>query len=455
MTKIRKIFGTIIPISFNSKEENFDKYWQAFLKSELGGVYQSIPWLELIKSFNLKESKKGREAIFTPQGKVALQILKSYTKLSDKKLIERLNSDYQFQFFCGVDISIEDPLKRYKIVSDIRTELGLKLDINSSQKVLANFWKSYMDNIEQIMEDATCYESSMRYPTDAKLLWEANEWIYKQISIFSKTIKRAKPRNKFGEQKSKQLDYSKKKRKTKKQTKKRIKGLLYLLNKLLGQLSEIESLLPETVEVSKLYQQRLSVIIKIMDQQQRLFNGEKVKDRIVSIDKDYIRPIVRGKESKRVEFGAKANNIQVDGINFIEHISFDAFNEGIRLEDSVEFAEKLLEVKIKKLAGDNIYANNNNRKFCTINNILTNFVKKGKLAKNEDELRCERKKLATQRATRMEGSFGTQKNHYGLNRIFARTEKNEILWIFFGIHTANAIEISKRIKKEKEVKSVA
>ena len=455
MTKIRKIFGSAIPINFNSKEENFDKYWQAFIKSELGGVYQSIPWQELIYSFNLKESKKGREAIFTPQGKIALQILKSYTKLSDRKLIERLNSDYQFQFFCGVDISIEDPLKRYKIVSDIRTELGLELDINSSQKVLADFWKSYMNNTEQIMEDATCYESSMRYPTDAKLLWEANKWIYKQISIFSKTIKRAKPRSKFGEQKSKQLDYSKKKRKTKKQTKKRIKSLLYLLNKLLGQLSEIESLLPDTVEISKLYQQRLSVIIKIMDQQQRLFNGEKIKDRIVSIAKGYVRPIIRGKESKRVEFGAKANIIQVDGINLIEHISFDAFNEGIRLENSVEFAEELFEVKIKKLAGDNIYANNNNRKYCTRNNILTNFVKKGKLAKNEDELRCQRKELATQRATRMEGAFGTQKNHYGLNRIFARTEQNEILWIFFGIHTANAIEISKRLKKEKEAKSVA
>lgn len=29
------------------------------------------------------------------------------------------------------------------------------------------------------------------------------------------------------------------------------------------------------------------------------------------------------------------NNIQVDGISFIEHISFKAFNEGIRLKDCI------------------------------------------------------------------------------------------------------------------------
>ena len=36
----------------------------------------------------------------------------------------------------------------------------------------------------------------------------------------------------------------------------------------------------------------------------------------------------RGRETKSVEFGAKVNNIQIDGISFIEHLSFKAFNEG-------------------------------------------------------------------------------------------------------------------------------
>ena len=45
----------------------------------------------------------------------------------------------------------------------------------------------------------------------------------------------------------------------------------------------------------------------------------------------------------------------------------------------------------------------------------------------------------------MEGSFWTEKEHYGLHKIKARTEKNEILWIFFVVHTANAVRIAKRL----------
>ena len=43
-----------------------------------------------------------------------------------------------------------------------------------------------------------------------------------------------------------------------------------------------------------------------------MFEVRNVNDRIVSIDRHYIRPIVRGKETKTVEFGAKVNNIQID-----------------------------------------------------------------------------------------------------------------------------------------------
>ena len=50
----------------------------------------------------------------------------------------------------------------------------------------------------------------------------------------------------------------------------------------------------------------------------------------------------------------------------------------------------------------------------------------------------------------MEGTFGTEKLYYGLNRINARTEATEKLWIHFGIWTASAMRISRRIKKQKE-----
>ena len=110
------------------------------------------------------------------------------------------------------------------------------------------------------------------------------------------------------------------------------------------------------------YHKRLSIIRKVLVQEKEMFEGRKVSDRIVSIDRHYVRPIVRGKETKSVEFGAKVNNIQIDGISFIEHLSFKAFNEGIRLKDCIRMQQKLMNVRVRCVAADSIYANNANRK---------------------------------------------------------------------------------------------
>ena len=46
----------------------------------------------------------------------------------------------------------------------------------------------------------------------------------------------------------------------------------------------------------------------------------------------------------------------------------------------------------------------------------------------------------------MEDSFGTQKEHYDLRRVKALTKLTEILYIFFGIHTANVVKLADRIE---------
>ena len=91
---------------------------------------------------------------------------------------------------------------------------------------------------------------------------------------------------------------------------------------------------------------------------------------------------------------------------------------------------------------------NANRKFCTKYGISTSFVRKGRAAKDEPLRKVLRSELSKERATRLEGSFGTQKQHYSLSRIKARNRKTEILWIFFGIHTANAILIIEKIRNK-------
>ena len=108
--------------------------------------------------------------------------------------------------------------------------------------------------------------------------------------------------------------------------------------------------------------------------------------------------------------------------------------------------QKLMNVRVRCVAAGSIYANNANRKFCTKYGISTSFVRKGRAAKDEAVRKALRSELSRERATRLEGSFGTQKQHYSLSKIKARNRKTEILWIFFGIHTANAILMIDKIK---------
>ena len=60
-----------------------------------------------------------------------------------------------------------------------------------------------------------------------------------------------------------------------------------------------------------------------------------VEDRIVSIHQPHVRPIVRGKDKANTEFGAKLNLSLVDGYSFIDHLKWDAYNEGVLLKESI------------------------------------------------------------------------------------------------------------------------
>ena len=115
--------------------------------------------------------------------------------------------------------------------------------------------------------------------------------------------------------------------------------------------------------------------------------------------------------------------------------------------------KRLFGVDVKKIGGDTSYAGNANRELCTANGIHTSFVQKGKRAKEKREKDFVREDLARQRATTMEGSFGTQKEHYSMRRIKARMKMTEILYIFFGIHTANAVLLAERLMEQQQAEA--
>ena len=460
MSKVRN-FAEITPNLPFSEFNFYELYRETFETSELCRMKKILPLREMAESFGLVNKsmapKRGRKSYFTPEGKVALMFLKMKTQMSFPKLMEELNGNIHYQMFCDILIDPTHPLTNYKLLDDIAAELAGSLKIQELQNLLAEAWKPYMKNLDTMYTDATCYESEMRYPTDQKLLWECVEKGYELMCEASQRLGIHRPRTKYLDVEKANLTYRKQRKHTKGQTRKITRRLLDLLGKILRETRKIE----REHEGVKLFtdreRQTIEIITKVYRQQRNHFRSgdarESIPDRIVSVSKPYVRPIVRGKEVKSVEFGAKCNNILVDGISFIEKLSFNAFNEGTRLPHCIKMHKRLFGVELKKIGGDASYAGNANRELCTSNGILTSFVQKGRRAKEKREKEFVRQELARVRATAMEGSFGTQKEHYSLRRVKARKKETEILYIFFGIHTANAVLLAERLMEQQLVEA--
>lgn len=91
------------------------------------------------------------------------------------------------------------------------------------------------------------------------------------------------------------------------------------------------------------------------------YRTHSIPDRIVSVSHPLVRPIVRGKAGKPVEFGAKLDISVVDGWTRLECCSFDAYNEAGNLKMIVERLEGHYPSRI---LADKIYRNRENLSFC-------------------------------------------------------------------------------------------
>ena len=83
---------------------------------------------------------------------------------------------------------------------------------------------------------------------------------------------------------------------------------------------------------------------------------------------------------------------------------------------------------------------------CYYLDMTTTFVPKGRKPKQPNKVRERIKSsLRTTRAAHMEGAIGNEKEHYGLRKVKARRPDTQQLWVCFGVWTASAMKISKRM----------
>lgn len=442
----------MLQLQLFTEESTKSTKFRRFEMTTLGQLFKTLPLKELASLFP-KKSNVGRPGILTIEGGIALMYLKSYTQLSDEKLVASLNSDWCYQMFCGVQFNDSQWINDVNFVGKWRARLAEHLDVEQFQSVLVNTWKADIPHQETATSDATVYESYVRFPTDSKLLWESCEWVFQKLFSFCKFLKVKKPRFKYNKQKKAYLGYAKTRKKTYKQKRTINKKLLYLLNQGLTRLIEITEIYGDLLVLDKKLIDKLEVIKKVLEQQQELYEtGETAgKDRIISLAKPYLRVIKRGKETHPNEFGIKANILQVGGGSFVEHLSFNAFHEGNRLEPTVQLHEKYFG-HIQMFGADQLYATRANRKYCKAKGISTSFVPLGRKPKDEkkSDKKVARDALNKERSTVLEGSFGNQKNHYNLSKVKAKTMKTEILWVVFGIWTASAMKIASLRAKKKD-----
>jgi IS5 family transposase len=170
------------------------------------------------------------------------------------------------------------------------------------------------------------------------------------------------------------------------------------------------------------------VISEVLRQQQWMYEqrSRRIDDRIVSISQPHVRPIKRGKAGSDTEFGAKVSISLVDGVSFVDRISWDNFNEGIDLIGQIESYRSRFGHYPKSVHADKIYRNRDNRKYCKKHNIRLSGPKLGRPAKltkaNASQLEAEKQQARKDEIERnlVEGKFGQGKRRYSLNRIMTK-----------------------------------
>jgi transposase, IS5 family len=282
-------------------------------------------------------------------------------------------------------------------------------------------------NQGQLILDATCAPSDIRYPTDLSLLNEAREnseiildAMYAQISDQVKT----KPRTYRKLARKAFLSISKQRRPSRKL---RRKGIRQQLNYLARNLRQIDALVAAGAQVAQLSRRQyrmLLVIAEVQRQQRAMFEAktQRIDDRIVSITQPHVRPIVRGKAGVPVEFGAKLSVSFINGCVFLDQLSWDNFNESTHLQDQVEAYRIRFDCYPESVHADQIYRTRDNRSWCKARGIRLSGPPLGR-PKQDPLVQLELKQQARQDEkvrVWIEGKFGQAKRRFSLARVMAK-----------------------------------
>ncbi len=409
-----------------------------------------LPWNKLSGYYYSRMDKKMGAGTIDARIVLGALIIKHHEELSDEGTIESIKENLYMQYFLGLSSFKRDAVFAPSLFVEIRKRLGLDYwqeinDIiikhntpekkNDSEENKGNNQQLHMDEISNaptiqesnngtINIDATIVEQDIQYPTDLGILNESREKAEEIIDIICLKTNQEKPRTYRITARKKYLNVAKKKRRTHKEIRKAIRIQLNFVSR---DLQHINTLLSGYSDLSSLFNKHelkyLQVINEVYRQQKEMHANRthSTLNRIVSIHQPHVRPMVRGKAGSDVEFGSKIGICVHNGLTYLDHLSWDSYNETEDLKTSAENYKKRNGYYPTKINADQIYITRVNRNWCKENNILLNGKPLGRPTEQTKERIKELRKGVGERNC-VEGKFGQAKRWYGMENIHAKLQ---------------------------------
>ena len=363
-------------------------------------------------------------------------------------MTQHLTENPYLQFFVGLTTFHLQPPFDSSTLTNVRKRLGEKEFDDFEQSLINDLIEHKLLKPKGLLIDATVCNSYITYPTDCGLLNKARQYCVTQIKKYSKIVG-TKVRTYYRKAQQEYLSFNKKRNKTHHEIRRMQKKMLQYLRRNLNQVTElIDQVIEKGHVISTKVSDRIEVIKTIYDQQRYMYTNrlKSIESRIVSLHQPHVRPIVRNKAGRKVEFGPKVAMSLVDGFLFADRYSNENFNENTTLEQVVENFEKRFGKTPDYVAMDQIYGTRENRAYLKSKGIRSSVKKLGR--KKQDECRDKEHRWRKQKQrerNRIEGGIGYIKTKHLLDEVRAKLPQTEYSWVRFGLLSHNLATVAKRI----------
>jgi hypothetical protein len=378
-------------------------------------------------------------------------IVKHLKNVSDTAVVEEFMESPYIQAFCGSEGFVtSEAVIDVSLLSRNRKRLGKEFFEKFEGEILSVLIAKKLIRPKDQMLDATVVPANIEYPTDVKLVNRCREWCLKVLHNLKSSLNvREKIRTYARTARAVYVNFTRKRKKAKRLIRKAHRQMLQFTRRNLGQVKEFLKKHGKelTVFQRRLIQERIKVAETILQQQWEMWRAKshQMKDRIVSLSLPRIRPIVRGKDGKDVEFGPKVLLSWVDGFCFLDHFSFDAYNEAEHVRKSLRKHKERFGALPPVMIGDGIFGNRKNRKLLKRLRVLSAFKPLGRRSPENKAQRVWMRKKQKLRNGFMEGIIGHAKNQFGLDRIRYRIQDGELIWTMLALMGMNLHTALKRI----------